>query len=73
MAAGRDEALGINLDQLSRWVLVIGVPIIACLLVNTVRRVRAIQALDAKLRAEAETKPLDPYAELARLQQHDKR
>ena len=53
--------------------LVIGLPIIACLIVNIVRRVRAIQALDARLRAEEKAKPLDPYAELARLHQQDKR
>ena len=48
-------------------VYVIGVPIIIYLIVNAVRKLRDIRALDAKLRAEAEANKQNPYAQMAQL------
>jgi hypothetical protein len=63
----------VSLERLSRIVLVIGIPIIVYLLVNIVRRVRAIRTLDAKLREEEARNPMPPQAALAQLYQKDDR
>jgi hypothetical protein len=57
-----------------RWgVYIVGLPIIALLLVSIVRRIRAIRALDAELRAEEARNPTNPQAALARLFEDQKR
>lgn len=46
-------------------VYAVGVPIIVFLIVSIVRRVRAISALDAKLREEEAANTQNPYAQMA--------
>ena len=46
-------------------VYLIGVPIIVALMIRIVLRVRAIRALDARLKAEEAARPTDPYAAMA--------
>jgi len=58
---------GATYETVRLIVWAIGVPIIIALVVSIVRRVRAIQALDAKLREEEEQQAKNPYADMARM------
>ena len=54
-------------ETLRLVVYTIGLPIIAYLLFNAVRKVRAIRTLDTRLKAEAERNKRNPYAQMAEL------
>ena len=56
-----------NYEILRLVVYLIGVPIIAYLCINAVRKVRAIRELDTRLKEEAEQNAKNPYAEMAQL------
>ncbi len=54
------------------WTLVVGVPVIAALLVVTVRRVRRLRRHIAEVRAEIARSPLPPFAQLSELLEEQK-
>jgi len=48
-------------------VYAVGVPIIVFLIVSIIRRIRAINTLDAKLREEEAANAQNPYAQMAQM------
>ncbi len=57
----------ITYENIRLFVWLVGVPVILFLLWNTVRRVRAIRELDARLREEEAQNARNPYADMAQM------